>query len=160
MALSRIAQRALLDQLHGADATTLRLVLERAMQQLIEAEVTEMIGARRGERAPDRRLAQRNGYRDRVLDTGVGRLELQIPKLRVGSFFPSLLQPRRRIDRALLAVIQEAWVLGVSTRKVDQLMAALGGCSISRTEVSRICAELDKDLAAFRSRCLDDGAYP
>jgi putative transposase len=160
MAQPRIAQRALLDQLAGADTDTLRLVLEHAMQRLIEVEVTEVVGAEHGERAPERRLTQRNGYRDRLLDTGVGRLELRIPKLRAGSFFPSLLQPRRRIDRALLAVIQEAWILGVSTRKVDDLVAALGGCSVSKSEVSRICGELDEELAAFRTRPLDDGVYP
>jgi putative transposase len=160
MAQPRIAQRALLDQLAGADTDTLRLVLEHAMQRLIEVEVTEVVGAEHSERAPERRLTQRNGYRDRLLDTGVGRLELRIPKLRAGSFFPSLLQPRRRIDKALLAVIQEAWVLGVSTRKVDDLVAAMGGCSVSKSEVSRICGELDQELAAFRTRSLDDGVYP
>ena len=161
MAQPRMTHRELMDQLAGADADLLRRVLEHALQQLIEAEVTEHVGAEHGERAAGRRLTQRNGYRPKPLDTGAGRLELQIPKLRTGSFFPSLLEPRRRIDRALLAVIQEAYVLGVSTRKVDDLMAALGGCSVSRSEVSRICALLDEELAAFRDRPLDDdGAYP
>src|ERR1019366_5991768 len=99
----------------------LRRVLEHAMQRLIEAEAATQIGAGPHERASTR-TTYRNGYRERILDTGSGRLELQIPKLRSGSFFPSLLEPRRRIDRALLAVVQEAYVLGISTRKVDDLM--------------------------------------
>jgi transposase-like protein len=90
----------------------------------------------------------------------LGRLELGIPKLRQGSFLPSLLEPRRRIERALWAVIQEAWVHGVSTRKVDALVAAMGGCHVSKSEVSRICQELDQELALFRDRPLDDAAYP
>jgi transposase-like protein len=128
------------------------------MQGLIEAEAATQIGAGPHERASTR-TTYRNGYRERILDTGSGRLELQIPKLRTGSFFPTLLEPRRRIDRALLAVVQEAYVLGISTRKVDDLMAALGGCSISRSEVSRICALLDEELAEFRERPLDE-PYP
>ena len=125
---------------------------------MIEAEAATQIGAGPHQRASTR-TTYRNGYRERILDTGSGRLELQIPKLRSGSFFPSLLEPRRRIDRALLAVVQEAYVLGISTRKVDDLMAALGGCSISRSEVSRICALLDEELAEFRERPLDE-PYP
>ena len=148
MAQNRMTQQALLDQIHGADPDLLRRVLEHTMQRLIEAEAAAHIGAGAHERASTR-TTYRNGYRERVLDTGSGRLELQIPKLRSGSFFPLLLEPRRRIDRALLAVAQEAYVLGISTRKVDDLMAALGGCSISRSEVSRICALLDDELAEF-----------
>ena len=136
----------------------LRRVLEHAMQRLIEAEAATQIGAGPHERSASR-TTYRNGYRERILDTGSGRLELQIPKLRTGTFFPTLLEPRRRIDRALLAVVQEAYVLGISTRKVDDLMAALGGCSISRIEVSRICALLDEELAEFRDRPLDE-LYP
>ena len=158
MAQNRMTHQALLDQLHGADTDLLRRVLEHAMQRLIEAEAAAQIGAGPHERASTR-TTYRNGYRERILDTGSGRLELQIPKLRSGSFFPSLLEPRRRIDRALLAVVQEAYVLGISTRKVDDLMAALGGCSISRSEVSRICALLDEELAEFRDRPLDE-PYP
>ena len=158
MAQNRMMPPALLEQLQGADTDVLRRVLEHAMQRLIEAEAATQIGAGPHERASTR-TTYRNGYRERILDTGSGRLELQIPKLRTGSFFPSLLEPRRRIDRALLAVVQEAYVLGISTRKVDDLMAALGGCSISRSEVSRICALLDEELAEFRERPLDE-PYP
>jgi putative transposase len=158
MAQNRMTQQALLDQLQGADTDLLRRVLEHAMQRLIEAEASAQIGAGPHERASTR-TTYRNGSRERILDTGSGRLELQIPKLRSGSFFPSLPEPRRRIDRALLAVIQEAYVRGISTRKVDDLMAALGGCSISRSEVSRICAQLDAELAEFRERPLDE-PYP
>ena len=151
MAQNRMMPPALLEQLQGADTDVLRRVLEHAMQRLIEAEAATQIGAGPHERSATR-TTYRNGYRERILDTGSGRLELQIPKLRTGSFFPTLLEPRRRIDRALLAVVQEAYVLGISTRKVDDLMAALGGCSISRSEVSRICALLDEELAEFRER--------
>jgi putative transposase len=158
MAQNRMTYQALLDQLQGADTDVLRRVLEHAMQRLIEAEAETQIGAGPHERSASR-TTYRNGYRERILDTGSGRLELQIPKLRTGSFFPTLLEPRRRIDRALLAVVQEAYVLGISTRKVDDLMAALGGCSISRSEVSRICALLDEELAEFRERPLDE-PYP
>ncbi len=158
MAQNRMMPPALLEQLQGADTDVLRRVLEQAMQRLIEAEAATQIGAGPHERSVSR-TTYRNGYRERILDTGSGRLELQIPKLRSGSFFPTLLEPRRRIDRALLAVVQEAYVLGISTRKVDDLMAALGGCSISRSEVSRICALLDEELAEFRERPLDE-PYP
>jgi transposase-like protein len=158
MAQNRMTQQAFLDHLDGADTDLLRRVLEHAMQRLIDAEAAAHIGAGPHERASTR-TTYRNGNRERILDTGSGRLELQIPKLRSGSFFPSLLEPRRRIDRALLAVIQEAYVRGISTRKVDDLMAALGGCSISRSEVSRICAQLDEELAEFRDRPLDE-PYP
>jgi len=158
MAQNRMMPPALLEQLQGADTDVLRRVLEHAMQRLIEAEAATQIGAGPHERSANR-TTYRNGYRERILDTGSGRLELQIPKLRTGSFFPSLLEPRRRIDRALLAVVQEAYVLGISTRKVDGLMVALGGCSISRSEVSRICAQLDEELAEFRERPLDE-PYP
>ncbi|MGA8416470.1 MAG: IS256 family transposase [Candidatus Dormiibacterota bacterium] len=158
MAQNRMMPPALLEQLQGADTDVLRRVLEHAMQRLIEAEASTQIGAGPHERASTR-TTYRNGYRERILDTGSGRLELQIPRLRTGSFFPTLLEPRRRIDRALLAAVQEAYVLGISTRKVDDLMAALGGCSISRSEVSRICALLDEELAEFRERPLDE-PYP
>jgi putative transposase len=117
------------------------------------------VGADRYEHSAER-TTYRNGHRPKTYDTRVGRLELQIPKLRSGSYFPSLLEPRRRIERALLAVVQEAYVHGVSTRKVDDLVAALGGCSISESEVSRICAELDEELAAFRERPLGRRRLP
>jgi putative transposase len=105
--------------------------------------------------------AQRNGSRSRTLITTAGDLELQIPKLRAGSFFPSLLERRRRVDQALFAVIMEAYLHGVSTRKVDDLVKALGAASeISKSEVSRICADLDEEVGAFRDRSLAEVAYP
>lgn len=119
-----------------------------------------MIGAGRYERSEDR-VTQRNGHRAKLVSTPAGDLELAIPKLREGSFFPSLLERRRRIDRALYAVVMEAYVHGVSTRKVDDLVKALGATSgISKSEVSRICTGLDKELAEFRGRRLDHIAFP
>ena len=138
----------------------IRTSLEWILQQLIEAEASAVIGAGRYERSEDR-LAQRNGHRPRLLTTPAGDVELAIPKLREGTFFPSLLERRRRIDRALYAVVMEAYVHGVSTRKVDDLVKALGAASgISKSEVSRICAGLDKELAEFRSRPLGHVAFP
>lgn len=141
------------------DVDFLREGLRVLAQAVMEAEVTELTGAAKGERAPDRRLTNRNGYRERRWDTRVGTLELAIPKVRDGSYFPSLLEPRRRAERALLAVVQEAYVLGVSTRRVEDLVDALGIASISKSEVSRICAALDVEVEAFRSRPLVE-AYP
>jgi putative transposase len=129
-------------------------------QAVMEAEVTELTGLPHGERDPERRLTRRNGYRDRRWDTRVGTVELAIPRVRDGSYFPSLLEPRRRAERALLAVVQEAYVSGVSTRRVDDLVRALGIEGISKSEVSRICASLDTEVEAFRSRPLGDTAYP
>jgi putative transposase len=144
----------------GEMTDTIRTSLEWVLQQLIEAEATAYIGAGRHERT-DTRLAQRNGHRSRLLSTQAGDVELGIPKLREGSFFPSLLERRRRIDRALYAVVMEAWVHGVSTRKVDDLVKALGVASgISKSEVSRICADLDGELEAFRNRPLGHVAFP
>ncbi|HUP87024.1 MAG TPA: IS256 family transposase [Acidimicrobiales bacterium] len=139
----------------GEMTDTIRTSLEWVLQQLIEAEATAFIGAARHERT-DTRVTQRNGHRPRLLSTTAGDVELAIPKLREGSFYPSLLERRRRIDRALYAVVMEAWVHGVSTRKVDDLVKALGVASgISKSEVSRICTQLDTDLEAFRNRPLD-----
>ena len=149
----------LLFQLGETDSDKLKVILERTVQALIEAEVSAVIKASRHERAEER-VTYRNGHRPRSWDTRVGRLELEIPKLRQGSFLPSLLEPRRRIERALWAVIQEAYVHGVSTREVDDLVAAMGGCRVSKSEVSRICQELDQELALFRDRPLDDATYP
>lgn len=129
-------------------------------QAVMEAEVTELTGLPHGERDPERRLTRRNGYRDRRWDTRVGTVDLAIPRVRDGSYFPSLLEPRRRAERALLAVVQEAYVSGVSTRRVDDLVQALGIEGISKSEVSRICAALDAEVEAFRSRPLADTAYP
>ncbi|MGH3994253.1 MAG: IS256 family transposase, partial [Pseudonocardiaceae bacterium] len=126
------------------------------VQQLMEAEVSELIGAEHGERSEER-LTHRNGYRPRRWDTRAGEIELAIPKIRRGSYFPSFLEPRRRSEQALVAVIQQAYVCGVSTRKVDQLVESLG-LRISRSEVSRICAGLDEQVDAFRTRPLE-GRY-
>jgi putative transposase len=129
--------------------------VELVLQALIDAELTEVIGAAPHERTPAR-TNQRNGSRARLLSTNAGDVELKIPKLRQGSFFPSVLERRRRIDRALFAVVMEAYVHGVSTRKVDDLVAALGlESGISKSEVSRICGELDTTLEAFRTRSLE-----
>jgi transposase-like protein len=137
-----------------------RRLLERGMQDLVDAELTTAIGAGPHERT-DSRVNQRNGARTRLLSTPAGDIELRIPKVRVGSFFPSLLEPRRRVDRALWAVIMTAYVTGTSTRKVDDLVRALGCESgVSRSTVSRICAGIDEEVEAFRSRRLDHIAMP
>ena len=144
--------------LAGTDAsltTSLRDILAAALQELIEAELTATIGAAPGERTPER-IAQRNGHRPKLLSTPAGDVEVGIPKLRQGSFFPELLEPRRRIDRALWAVIMTAYITGTSTRKVDDLVKALGCDSgISKSTVSRICKEIDADVAVLRTRRLD-----
>ena len=130
------------------------------MQELIEVEAAERVGAERYERS-DTRTTERNGSRPRLLATQAGDVELKIPKLRKGSFFPSILEPRRRIDQALYAVVMEAYVNGVSTRSVDDLVAALGVESgISKSQVSRICAGLDEIVGAFRTRRLDHVEFP
>jgi transposase-like protein len=136
----------------------LRESLTWVVQQLMEAEVSELVGAARGERAPEERLTHRNGYRARAWATRAGEIELAIPKIRRGSYFPSFLEPRRRSEQALVSVVQEAYVAGVSTRKVDQVVESLG-LRISKSEVSRICAGLDEQVDAFRNRPLE-GRYP
>ena len=134
-------------------------LMRQAFQDLIDLEVAAALGAERHERS-DSRLGYRNGHRPRVLTTQVGDLTLQIPKLREGSFFPSALEPRRRIDKALYAVVMEAWVDGVSTRKVDHLVAALGSVEgISKSQVSRICQGLDEQVQAFLHRPLDHARF-
>jgi putative transposase len=155
---------ALLDSVRKAieegDGDFLRETVHLLAQGVMEAEVTELTGVPKGERAPERRLTQRNGYRDRRWDTRVGTIDLAIPRVRDGNYFPSLLEPRRRAERALLAVVQEAYVLGVSTRRVDDLVQSLGITGISKSEVSRICAALDAEVETFRNRPLTDIAYP
>jgi len=141
------------------DLDFLREALHVLTQAVMDAEVSAEIGADLHERTPQR-LTQRNGYRPRRWDTRVGTLDLRIPKLRAGSYFPTLLEPRRRSERALLAVIQQAYVEGVSTRRVEDLVQALGCDGISRSQVSRICGELDALVRAFRERPLADGPYP
>ena len=144
----------------GGDIDVVRQGVELMLQALIDAEATARIGAARFERTSSR-TTQRNGTRDRLLTTKAGDVDLEIPKLRQGSFFPSIFERRRRIDRALFAVVMEAYVHGVSTRKVDDLVAALGlESGISKSEVSRICTELDEQLDAFRSRSLAHVEFP
>jgi len=144
----------------GGDVDVVRESVEMVLQALIDAEATEVIGAALHERT-ETRTNQRNGARDRLLSTKAGDVELKIPKLRRGSFFPAVLERRRRIDRALFAVVMEAYVHGVSTRKVDDLVAALGlEAGISKSEVSRICGELDEPLEAFRTRPLGHVEFP
>ncbi|MDQ3146929.1 MAG: IS256 family transposase [Actinomycetota bacterium] len=161
MTLTESSLSELLDAVRaGGDLDVVRRGVELVLQALIEAEATEAIGAGPHERS-ESRTNQRNGHRARLLSTKAGDVELQIPKLRRGSFFPSVLERRRRIDRALFAVVMEAYVHGVSTRKVDDLVQALGlESGISKSEVSRICAELDEGLEAFRTRSLGHVAFP
>ena len=161
MALDESAVSDLLDALRTGEGTDLvRELAQWALQQLIEAEATAVIGAGAWERA-EGRVTHRNGHRPRVLSTKAGDLQLGIPKLRKGSFFPELLEPRRRIDQALYAVVMEAYVNGVSTRSVDDLVAAMGvDTGISKSEVSRICEGLDERVDAFRNRTLGHVAFP
>jgi putative transposase len=161
MALSEFAVSELLDAFRAGDGVDLiRDAVTMVLQELIEVEATEQIGAARYERN-DQRITDRNGSRPRLLTTQAGDIELRIPKLRKGSFFPSILEPRRRIDQALYAVVMEAYVNGVSTRAVDNLVEALGSTSgIKKSEVSRICAGLDELVGAFRTRRLDHIEFP
>jgi putative transposase len=161
VALDQSALLEVLDALKAAEVDDrIRQAAQTIYQALIEAELTAVIGAAPHERSPDR-LAQRNGHRPRLLSTTAGDLELRIPKLRAGSFFPSLLERRRRVDQALFAVVMEAYLHGVSTRKVDDLVRALGADSgISKSEVSRICADLDAEVSAFRDRSLAGQSFP
>ena len=161
MALDQSALLELLDALKAAGAgEVVRHALESVFQALIDAEASAVVGAEPHQRTPGR-VAWRNGYRDRALTTAAGDLELRIPKLRSGSFFPSLLERRRRIDQALFAVVMEAYVTGTPARKAGDLLAALGaGSGISKSEVSRICADLDVEVAAFRDRPLAGAAFP
>jgi transposase-like protein len=159
--LSQSDLSQLLDALRaGGGIDVVRKSVELVLQALIDAEATEQIGAALYERS-DTRTNWRNGTRGRLLSTKAGDVELKIPKLRKGSFFPSVLERRRRIDRALFAVIMEAYVHGVSTRKVDDVVQALGlHAGISKSEVSRICGELDESLNAFRTRPLAHIEFP
>ena len=154
MALMELFRKHELD----IDSDFLREGVEIMMQMLIELEAGEKIGANRYERSPER-ITHRNGYRTRMWETRVGEIPLQIPKLREGSYFPSLLEPRKRSEHALLAVIQQAYVLGVSTRKVDELVQALGLKGMDKSKVSRICKGLDELVQDFRQRPLEE-EYP
>jgi transposase-like protein len=161
MALSQSALNELLEAVRAGDGEdVLRDAMALVLQELIELEASQAIGAGRYERREER-TTHRNGSRSRLLSTKAGDVELHIPKLREGSFFPALLEPRRRIDRALWAVVMEAYVHGVSTRKVDDLVVALGiESGVSKSEVSRICAELDAVVGRFRERRLDHTGFP
>ena len=137
-----------------------RRLLRAGLQDLVDAEAAAVIGAQRYERTPER-TNRRNGTRPKTVATTAGEVELAIPKLRTGSFFPSLLHPRQRVDKALYAVICSAWIEGVSTRKVDDLVRALGNESgISRSTVSRICKDIDEGVHEFLSRRLDRTWFP
>jgi putative transposase len=161
MVLSESAVSELLDVLRTGQAVDLiRESVRMVLQELIETEAADVIGAARYERT-DARTNERNGSRPRMFSTQAGDIDLRIPKLRKGSFFPLILEPRRRIDQALYAVVMEAYVAGVSTRSVDDLVTALGiDSGISKSEVSRICAGLDEVVTAFRSRRLDHTEFP
>ena len=161
MALSQSVASELLEAFRAGEGVDLiRESVRLVMQELIETETTQQIGAGRYERS-DTRTTERNGSRAKLISTQAGDVELKIPKLRQGSFFPVILERRRRIDQALYAVIMEAYVQGVSTRAVDDLVAALGiDAGISKSEVSRICAGLDEQVAAFRHRGLHHTTFP
>ena len=154
MALETLLRKAQMEH----DADFLREGARVLGEALMELEVTQYVGAERHERTPDR-TGQRNGYREREWDTRVGTIELRVPRARDGGYFPSLLDPRRRAERALVGVVQEAYVQGVSTRRVDDLVQALGMTGISKSQVSRLCQALDEEVERFRGRPLV-GPYP
>jgi putative transposase len=148
---------ALLDLIEKrADVDLVREMLAFAAERLMAMQVEALTGARAGVRSPDR-INHRNGYRERAWDTRVGRIDLAIPKLRKGSYFPAFLEPRRTAEKALTAVIQEAYVHGISTRAVDDLVKAMGASGVSKSQVSRLCAEIDERVNAFRPI---EGAWP
>lgn len=151
MALVELLQKS-------GDSDFLRAVAEAVLQILMEADVEGLIGAGRHERSAER-LNYRNGYRDRSLDTRLGMLSLRIPKLRQGSYFPPFLEPRKTAEKALVTVIQEAWIGGVSTRRVDELVQAMGLSGISKSQVSKLCKDIDERVNAFLDRPID-GEWP
>src|SRR4051794_3396668 len=142
----------------GADADLIRDMLAFAAERLMNLEVEALTGAPAGMRSPDR-LNHRNGYRERAWDTRAGRIDLAIPRLRKGSYFPTFLEPRRTAEKALTAVIQEAYIQGISTRSVDDLVKAMGASGISKSQVSRLCEEIDERVNAFLSRPIE-GEWP
>jgi len=135
------------------DGDFLRTIAENVLQIIMEADVDGLVGAGRHERSGDR-TTWRNGYRDRSLDTRLGTLNLKIPKLRTGAYFPGFLEPRKTVEKALVAVIQEAWIAGVSTRRVDELVQAMGMTGISKSSVSKLCKDIDERVHAFLKRPL------
>jgi len=153
MTIEEVVRQVLREE-HG---DVIRESVRAVARELMAAEVSELVGAAHGERTEDR-ATHRNGYRARRWDTRAGEIELQIPKIRQGSYFPSFLQPRKRSEQALVSVVQQAYVCGVSTRRVDQLVESLG-LRISKSEVSRIAGLLDEQVQAFRERRLE-GRYP
>jgi transposase-like protein len=148
----KIALRELLEK--GSDATMLREMIGFAAQRLTELQTDGLCGAGHGERSPER-MNQRNGYRDRDWQSRAGTVELRIPKLRKGSYFPAFLEPRRTAEKALTAVIQEAYVQGISTRSVDELVKAMGMEGISKSQVSHLCAEIDERVHTFLGRPIE-----
>jgi putative transposase len=151
MALTDLAEK-------GADTDLLRDMVQFVAQRMMDMDVESLCAAAYGERSPER-ANSRNGYRERAWDTRAGTVELKIPKLRRGSYFPGFLEPRRTAEKALAAVIQEAYVNGVSTRSVDELVKAMGMSGISKSQVSRLCAEIDERVGAFLNRPLE-GDWP
>jgi putative transposase len=158
VAVSKMELLELVSKAEGGDVDFLREGVRVLAQALMEAEVSVQIGAEHGERTPQR-TTHRNGYRPRDWDTRVGTIELAVPRVRSGSFLPSILEPRRRAERALTAVVAQCYVEGVSTRRVDDVARAMGIDGISKSQVSRLCAELDDVVAAWRNRPLDAGPY-
>jgi len=154
IALMELLRKAELER----DGDLLRDGVRVLSEALMELEISQQLGAERYERTGERK-GQRNGYRERRWDTRVGTIDLKVPRVRDGEFFPSLLEPRRRAEHALIAVIQEAYVQGVSTRRVDDLVRSLGMAGVSKSQVSRVCQELDSEVERFRNRPLI-GAYP
>jgi len=151
IALSELAEK-------GADADFIRQTLQHALQRLMEMDVEALCQAAYGERS-DERINSRNGYRDRGYETRAGKVDLKIPKLRTGSYFPGFLEPRRTAEKALTAVIQEAYIQGISTRSVDDLVKAMGMTGVSKSQVSRLCEEIDERVQTFLNRPIE-GDWP
>jgi putative transposase len=158
MAVTTMELLELLRKADGADVDFLREGVRVLAQALMDVEVSAQIGAEHSQRNPER-TTHRNGYRPRDWDTRVGTIDLQIPRVREGSYLPSFLEPRRRAERALAAVVAQCYVEGVSTRRVEDIAQAMGITSLSKSQVSRVCGELDELVAAWRNRPLDAGPY-